>query len=178
MVRITKENWYMLAVAAGLVVAATLLVYRRQSSRLEQLREQIATEKLAMEADSNKAAVVPDMLRSVMDMKRRYKDFDRRLPKSKELGGFLQEITAIRSQSDLQGGRMDTGNPVSEYLYNTMPIKMSFEGSYLALARFLEQISKMQRLTRVQKLLITAPGDGFGKDLGIELFMNIYFTKI
>ena len=177
MVRITKENWYMLALAVGLVAGAMLLVYRPQSVRLEQLREQIATEKLAMEADSDRAAIVPDMLRSVMNMKRRYKDFDRRLPKSKELGGFLQEITAIRSESDLQGGRMDTGNPASEELYNTMPIKMSFEGSYLGLAEFLNKLGGMQRLTRVQKLLITTPRGGFGTDLDIELFMNIYFTK-
>jgi len=167
----------MLALTVALVGAAMLFVYRPQGRRLQQLREQITTEKLAMEADSHKAAVVPDMLRSVMAMKRRYKDFDRRLPKSKELGGFLQEITAITTASDLKGGRMDTGNPVSGELYNTMPIKMSFEGSYLALAGFLEKISKMQRLTRVQKLLIRTPRGELGDDLEIELLMNIYFTK-
>jgi Tfp pilus assembly protein PilO len=176
MVRLSRESWVMLAVAAMLVMAAVVWVYRPQGRRLKQLRTQITVQKLAMESDAKKAAVVPEMLRKVQEMKGRYKDFDRRLPRSKELGGFLQEITQIQSGSQLSEARMETGNPASEELYNTMPIRMRFRGSYLALADFLKSIDRMQRLTRVQRLVILSP-KGDGDALEIELLMNIYFTK-
>jgi hypothetical protein len=52
---------------------------------------------------------------------------------------------------------------------------MTFEGDFLALARFLRRIDTMARLTRVEKLIIQ-PG-ARGDELSIELGMNIYFTE-
>jgi len=176
MVKLSRESWVMLAVAAMLVIAAAVWVYRPQGRKLAGLRAQITAQKLAMESDAKRAAVVPEMMRKVQEMKGRYKDFDQRLPRSKELGGFLQEVTRIQSGSQLGEARMDTGNPVSEELYNTMPIKLRFRGSYLALADFLKDIDRMQRLTRVQRLAILSPKDD-SETLEIELLMNIYFTK-
>jgi len=176
MIKFTRQSWVMVAVAVALVTAAVVGVYRPQNRKLHDLRTQITTQKLALESDAKRAAVVPEMLRKVQEMKGRYKDFDRRLPRSKELGGFLQEITQIQSGSHLSEARMETGNPASEELFNTMPIRMRFRGSYLALAEFLKNIEGMERITRVQKLAILSPKDG-GDVLEIELMMNIYFTK-
>jgi len=176
MIKLSRENWIMLGLAAGLTVAAIFLVYIPQSRALNTIKTQIATQKIALNDGAKRASVVPDMVRKVENMKSRYKDFDHRLPKSKELGGFLQEITAIRKASELLESRMDTGTPTSEELFNTMPIKLRFHGRYLALADFLRRLDGMQRLTRVQRLLIAGPKEQ-GGDLDIELQVNIYFTK-
>ena len=176
MAKLTKENWIMLGVAAAIVAGAIMLVYRPQKAALHGVRAQIAAQKLTLEADRSKAKVIPQIMRKVQELKSRYKDFDQRLPKSKELGGFLQEITGIQSGSELSDARMETGSPVSEELYNTMPIQMKFRGSYLALAKFLKDVDGMQRLTRVQRLLIRST-EVDGGPLEIDLMMNIYFTK-
>ncbi|MFA6133708.1 MAG: type 4a pilus biogenesis protein PilO [Phycisphaerae bacterium] len=174
--KLTKENWIVLGLAGSVAVVSLLAVYRPQNAKLEGLRTEIATKRLALDADRNKAAVVPDLMRRVQSLKNRYKDFDRKLPKSKELGGFLQEISGIQRESALSDGLMETGSPTSEDLFNTMPIQMKFKGSYLALASFLKNIERMQRLTRVQRLMILTPRED-NKPMEFELFMNIYFTK-
>jgi Tfp pilus assembly protein PilO len=174
--RLTHENWLVLVLTAAIAAVAVGVVYVPQERKLESIKTQIATLKLSLEDGMTKAAVVPQMARNVQNLKGRYKDFDRRLPKSKELGGFLQEITSIQEGSALADARMDTGNPISEELFNTMPIKMHFRGRYLAVADFLRRLTNMQRLTRVQQLLITSPSEE-GEDLDIEVLVNIYFTK-
>ena len=175
--KLTRESMIMLLVLAGLVVGSILGVYRPQARATAAVREEILSHKALLTTNSAKAAVVPDMLRKVEALKSRYNNFDSRLPQSKELGTFLKEIAAVQSQSNLAGGRMDTQNPVSGQLYNTMPISIRQTGSYLALADFLRRISVMARLTRVQRLVIQTPRDGDPDQLDIELVMNIYFTK-
>ena len=108
-------------------------------------------------------------------MKLQYKDFGRRLPKRRELGGFLREISGHLNQGDLSNQLIEPGNPSREELFHTLPIIMRFKGSYLSLAGFLQRIDKMERLTRVQTLKITREKQG--DSLDIELQMNIYFTE-
>jgi Tfp pilus assembly protein PilO len=174
--RPTCQLWLMPALTVAMVVAAVVAVYTPQTRKLESIRTGLASRKLALVENSKKAAVVPRMMREVQTLKSRYKNFDSRLPRSKELGGFLQEITGIQQNSALVDPRMETGSPVTEELFNTMPIKMRLHGRYLALTDFLRRLTDMQRLTRVQRLMISIPekeGDG----LSIELLLNIYFTK-
>ena len=105
----------------------------------------------------------------------RYANFDRRLPKRQELGGFLRQISNDLVLEKLVTQLIDPGNPTREELYHTLPINMQLRGSYLSLASFLEQLERMERLTRVGKLKISS--DPQDDKLKIEMQMNIYFTE-
>jgi Tfp pilus assembly protein PilO len=172
----TCETWMMSAVTVTLVIVAVGAVYVPQARELKSVKTMIAAKKLALEDSAKKAAVVPQMMREVQSLKSRYKDFDSRLPHSKELGGFLQEITAIQQNSALVDPRMETGSPSSEELFNTMPIRIRLRSRYLALTDFLRNLGNMKRLTRVQRLMIMTP-EKEGDELSVELLLNIYFTK-
>ncbi len=170
------ETWMMSVLTVAFVTSAIVVVYLPQARELRSIKTMVASRRLALAESSKKAAVIPRMMREVQSLRSRYKDFDRRLPRSKELGGFLQEITAIQQDSALLDPRMETGSPMSEELFNTMPIKMRLRGRYMALTDFLKRLGNMQRLTRVQRLMITALGEDT-HELGVELLLNIYFTK-
>lgn len=173
--RMMKESWIVLGLLTGVVATAVIFLYRPQSRMLDELRTGITTQELALAADAKKAAVVPSLLREVESMRLQYKDFGRRLPKRRELGGFLRDISGHLNQGDLSNQLIEPGNPSREELFHTLPIIMRFKGSYLSLAGFLQRIDKMERLTRVQTLKITREKDG--DSLDIELQMNIYFTE-
>ena len=132
---------------------------------------------LPMDLDeTSEAAVVPRLFRQVHAMRAQYPNFQRRLPKRKELGGFLREITGQLSDDGLSNQLIEPGSPSREEFFHTLPIIMRFKGSYLSLGSFLERIGRMERLTRVQKLSITSAGDS-PDELDIELQLNIYFTE-
>jgi len=171
----TKETMIMIAILAGLAGCAIGLVYLPQKRRLKQIQTDIAAQKAHLELEGAKAKVVPGMIRRAEQMKARYRDFDQKLPKSRELFGFLKEIGQNLAEANLSSQSIEPGTPVREELFHTLPIIMKFRGQYPELTRFLSDIDKMERLTRVQKLAIQC--DGKDKDLGIVVHMNIYFTE-
>ncbi len=174
----TKENLIALALVGVLVIGAIVVVYIPQGKKLDKLGTQIATEDRHLVEESKKTLIVPALFRHVNLMRSRYRNFDRRLPKRKELGGFLQEISSHLADRDLSSQLIEPGDPTKEELFHTLPIIMKFKGSYLALAKLLERIDKMERLTRIQKLSIKRSTKEKDKGvLDIELCLNIYFTE-
>jgi Tfp pilus assembly protein PilO len=170
----------MAGVLVAIVLIAVLAVYLPQSHQRDQINAQGVSEKLSMETDLKTCQVVPELVRQVDEMKNRYRNLDRRLPKQKELGGFLREISANLLQARLANQIIEPGKPDQGELYHTLPIMMKFEGNYLSLANFLKRIDDMERLTRVQKMSISLDRDAKDKPEGnvsIELQLNIYFTE-
>jgi len=177
MVRITKDAVSMVGIQAALVVSAVIFFYFPQSRTLNQLRTDIATQKLAIEADAEKARAVPQMLRQIQEMKKRYNDrWDKKLPKQKELGAFLREISESLERENLAGGFIQPGNPKREELFYTLPITMRFQGRFTAFNNFLESLDRMERLARIQKVNIMADTKQVPAMLDVQLRINIYFT--
>ncbi len=170
-----SDNWIAIAVTAGIVVMAIFVVYQPQGDKLEALQAEIASRQNTLEDDSVKASVVPDMVRQIEAMKKRYTGFNRRMPKRKELAGFLQEISSILASEELANQLTVPGDPRQEELFHTLPIIMEFQGSYLSLASLLQRIEKMERLARIQRLSVTQ--ETGEESLDIEVQLNIYFTE-
>jgi len=174
--RFGRDSWIVLGILAAMTSTYTLVVYRSQSSLLTRVRTRASEQKRRLEADAVKTSRVPLMVREVDAMKRRYnKDWDRRLPQRKELAGFLRELSSNLAQEKLVNQMIAPGHPTRGPLYNVLPITMKFEGSFLALAGFLQRVDNMTRLTRIEQLKIDPRSDS--DDLAIELGMNIYFTE-
>ena len=173
--KVAREGIIMGAIVVAMTVAGFTFGYLPSARKIDRIREETAQVKQSLEADGQKATIVPELLRQVEVMKGKYKDFDRQLPKRQELGGFLREITQNISQERLTNQTIEPGKPVQEDLFLTLPMVLKFQGSFLALARFLERIDGMERLTRIQKLVVM-PGAGDGA-LDITVQLNIYFTE-
>ena len=176
MIRPSRDSLIVLGILTVIVVTYMAVIHRWQSNSLDGVRGRIAEGERLLQANGQKATHVPAMIRQVERMKQRFnKDWDRRLPQGTELDGFLREIYANLAQERLFNQVMRPGDPTRGPLYNRLPITMTFEGDFLALARFLRRIDTMARLTRVEKLIIQPAGGG--NELSIELGMNIYFTE-
>ncbi|HUU60289.1 MAG TPA: type 4a pilus biogenesis protein PilO [Phycisphaerae bacterium] len=171
----TKETLVMIAILAGLAGCAVGFLYLPQKRQLTQIRTDIAAQKAHLEMEGAKANVVPTMVRQVEEMKARYRDFDQKLPKSRELFGFLKQIGQNLAEANLSSQSIEPGTPIREELFHTLPIIMKFCGRYSELTRFLSDIDKMERLSRVQKLQIQS--NRKDSNLGIVVHMNIYFTE-
>ncbi len=184
----TRDSVIALVLLLAGVAAAVLFVYIPQDKELDKLQARIVTRKRDIEEQTSRASVVPKLLRETQAMKAQYKNFDRRLPQQKELGGFLKEISQNLASQNFSNEVIEPGRPQRETLFNTLPIIMKFKGSYLDLGKFLDQINKMERLTRVQRLTINGPQPDAGtadsgaktpradrNELEIELQLNIYF---
>jgi Tfp pilus assembly protein PilO len=177
----TRNNFVVLAILAVVIAAAMVLVYIPQQRELTRLRKATSQEKVRMSENASLCAAVPAMIRQVQDLKKCYSNFDQRLPKQIELGGFLREISGDLSQESLVNHLIEPGSPRRSDLFHTLPITLRFRGTYLSLVSFLKRLSEMERLTQVERITISnkgeAPKPGAPWSLDIELLMNIYFTE-
>lgn len=174
--RVSRDNWIVLGVLVAITVTYGFVVYRWQTSRLDGLRGQIAAQKRQQQADAAKAARVAPMIREIQEMKRRYNsDWNRRLPESQELAGFLREISGNLADENLSRPMIKPGDPTRGPLYNVLPITMKFDAGFLSLANFLKRVDGMARLTRIEQLSVHPRPDN--DKLSIVLGMNIYFTE-
>jgi Tfp pilus assembly protein PilO len=186
--RAPRESLIVTGVLLATSVAYAAVVHRYQSRTLTGIATQVAAQKAKLEADAVKARQVAPMARQVEQMKTRYnKDWDRKLPASKELPMFLRDIAGNLAQAKLTNGMIQPGNPYKGSLYNCLPITMKFEGDFLSLASFLKRVDQMPRLTRIENLLINPSEQNQANSnalagvwvprLSIELGINIYFTE-
>jgi Tfp pilus assembly protein PilO len=175
-VRISRDNTVLVCILVGLAIAYALVVFRQQSNALAALRDRVSRTAVHVEQDDAKAHRVPAMKREIEQMRQRFtKDWDRRLPQSKELSGFLREIAANLAEARLANQIIQPGSPTKGSLFNCLPITMRFEGDFLSLGSFLARVGQMTRLTRIESMNIK-PDQASG-NLQIEISMNIYFTE-
>lgn len=172
---ISRDSLIMLGVTVAMVVAAVMIVYLPQGRKLDQLHAQATTQQLALESEAQKVAVVPEMIRQVQSLESRYGDFGRRLPKQQELHEFLRQVNSSLAESELTDLSIEPDNPTKEEFFHTLPIIMKFRSNYLTLANFLSSMEKMERLSRIHRLVIR--NDEKGQNLNVELQMSIFFTE-
>ena len=177
MAHLNRDSLILAGVLMVLVSVAIVFVYLPQHREMNSLAAEIATKERVLSANARKVSVVPGLCRQVEAMKSRYKDFDRRLPRRTELGGFLREISGNLAAERISDQWIEPGTPAREELFHTLPIIMRFSGPYLSLASFLKRVDEMERLTRVQVLKVGSSRDDEKLNLTIELQMNIYFTE-
>ena len=173
--RMARDHWIILGIFGVIMLVFVCLVYMPQDRRLTDLNSQ--GRQLAQELSQNsaKAACVPEVIRQVESQKREFQNFDRRLPKQKELAEFLKEISSTALSNHLDNQVIEPGNPTRGPLYNRLPIIMRFDSNFTGLTNFLRQIDGMERLTRVEKIHIAPATEGSA--LHVEMVMNIYFTE-
>lgn len=171
----SKDNAILLGLAAAMAAVAALAVYVPQHLRLEEYRSQALAQQAVLDDEAHKVAVVPELIRQVQTLKDRYGDFDRRLPKRQELHEFLKQVNSALTRSDLANLSIEPGNPTREEYFHTLPIVMKFRTDYLTLSSFLDQLEGMQRLSRVQRLVLHR--EEKDQELSVELQMSIFFTE-
>jgi type IV pilus assembly protein PilO len=78
-------------------------------------------------------------------------------PSDVGIAGLLRELSIIGDSSGLQILLFEPQEPMSEGVYEEIPIKLKLRGTYKQVAGFLYGISNLNRVIRVQDMKITGP---------------------
>jgi Tfp pilus assembly protein PilO len=175
MQKIPKDIPIVVAIAVALTAGVAVGVHGRFAEKIESTRTELARQRLELDKSRAEARIVPRMAEQVRQLRGRYSDFDRKLPKKRELFGFLRQIGEKMEQVELVSESIEPGDPRQQEYFHTLPIIIRCRGSYARLVRFLAEMTHGERLTRVSRLMTAVePESG---ELAIELHMNIYFTE-
>src|SRR4051794_20478702 len=101
----TQAEWcnraqWVLGLSLGcMVVGFYAFIYRPNSQRLDDLRDQITTKQTSLIGNKARAEILPSVQNAVLQMQARLERFDKRIPSNPEPGAFINDITELSHQS-------------------------------------------------------------------------------
>jgi Tfp pilus assembly protein PilO len=172
----TRVQWILGGGLTVVILAFYLLWCRPENNRLISLRQQIAAQQQQVRTGQAKAALLPQKMEQVEKLRVKVEQFDKRMPRTLDLGQFMRDITQLSQHAALKKLAVQPGVPRRAELYCEMPIQLTFEGDFSSIFEFLQKTEQMQRMTRIRGLSIH--GREISKGLvEVQVSMNIYFAE-
>jgi Tfp pilus assembly protein PilO len=173
-----RAQWVLGLALALLVVMFYTFVFRPNSQKLADLREQIAVKQRDLSSNKTRVQILPEVMVAVSDMQTRLVEFDKKLPRQPDLGPFIHDITELSDQAGVKNKwAVEPGMPIRGDGYDEWPIALKFEGDFLSACSFLRRCEGMKRLTRIKGLNMRSLDYGKSGRVQVELSMNIYFLE-
>src|SRR6187549_3151348 len=97
-----RAQWVLGLVLAALCVMFYAFVFRPNSQRLADLKEQIAVKQRDLTSNKTRVQILPDVMVTVSDMQSRLSEFDKKLPRQPDLGPFIHDITDLSDQTGVK----------------------------------------------------------------------------
>ena len=169
-------QWTLGAVMTCLAIGFYAFGYRPAVARLETLQLQTQSKQRELDQSQNKARTLPILVKEVQDLEKQVEIYDRQFPRQPQIGEFIRDMTQISQQLSLKNWNYKPAAPKRTEGFYELPIMMSFQGDFMNVSSFLRQVEKLQRLTRVKRLLLKNRDPRTGV-VEVEMAMNIYFSE-
>jgi Tfp pilus assembly protein PilO len=96
-----------------------------------------------------------------------------RVPSQADAGEFLKQLTHVATAEQLVIKDFTPGKPEDKDGYAEMQVTLRGVGSYASICRFVDMLSKMKRLSKVQDLTLSAEGNA--SEYPMTATLVIYF---
>ena len=147
-----------------LLFAATLLImgaafyllkFQSQLDTLEQLRLRITEHQNRLVTLKAAAARVQVLERELAQSEEELSKLLMLLPDQKEIPGLLENVSRLGSKVGLENILFQPQPEVLHEFYATIPIRLDLLGTFNDLGIFLDNISKLDRILKVESLTLT-----------------------
>jgi Tfp pilus assembly protein PilO len=163
-------------VIVAIFTAFYLVEYRPVTSHLRDVRQEIAAGRRVLSANLSRTQTLPIIHAEVQSLRRRLEHFDRKLPRSQDLGPFLEDVARLRENNALRSFSLVRSDPQRSDLFWQIPVKMEFEGDFMSAFSFLRQTEEMQRITRLRSMSIKAKDSTQGT-VQVKVEKSIYYSE-
>jgi Tfp pilus assembly protein PilO len=96
-----------------------------------------------------------------------------RVPRDADAGAFLKEVTQLASAEQFAIKDFTPDKPQQRNGFAEMQVTLKGAGSYASICRFVDQLSKLKRLSKVKDLKVSAEGDA--SEYPMTATLVIYF---
>jgi Tfp pilus assembly protein PilO len=150
----------------SLLYAPTVDTIAHRSARVEELTLSLQNAPVAREQHQK----VSETLR---DVTTRIAEVQRRVPREANAGEFLKEVTQLASTEQLGIKDFHPEKPATRNGYAEMEVTLKGSGSFASICSFVDRLAKLNRLSKVKNLTLTAGDEVSGYPMTATLV--IYF---
>ena len=141
-----------LLVLAAIPVAAWFFVFEPRNQDNEQSRREIAQMETTLVRLDQLTDEVGDVRTAIDEAELRLADFRRNIPDANEVDDMLAEIHRIGERNALGISSIRALNRTETQGYAEIPLSLEIDGSFRGLYRFLIDLERLPRITRVREL--------------------------
>jgi len=139
------------------------------------VQRETAEKKQKLQDVATKMARVKDMASEVDELRKALDFCESKLPAEKEYNKVFDEISNLEVKNGLTSKSVRLLKVVQGSDYSEQPIKMVLTGSFQkGFYPFLAEVERLQRLTRIDEMKITAD-DKVPGQASVEMVLTIYF---
>ncbi|MAD19970.1 MAG: hypothetical protein CMJ52_07080 [Planctomycetaceae bacterium] len=141
-----------LVVLAAIPVAAWFFVFEPRNQDIEQSRREIAQMESTLVRLDQLTEEVGDVRNAIDDAEFRLSDFRRNIPDANEVDDMLAEIHRIGERNALGIASIRALQRTETQGYSEIPLSLDIKGSFRGLYRFLIDLERLPRITRIRDL--------------------------
>ena len=141
-----------LLVLAAIPVAAWFFVFEPRNQDIEQSCREIAQMETTLVRLDQLTDEVGDVRTAIDEAELRLADFRRNIPDANEVDDMLAEIHRIGERNALGISSIRALNRTETQGYAEIPLSLEIDGSFRGLYRFLIDLERLPRITRVRDL--------------------------
>jgi len=164
-----------ICVAAGAMVLGFVLFryvpLQKKTWALEQTR---AAKKLVIAKASIERRYLPALKEQLLTQQRVIKHYEANIPEQRELGVFLQRITSLMSEHNLEEQQIQPGKEIGTEKLNCIPVTIQCRGRLEEIFKFYSQLRELDRLVRVERVELVNDSD-FKGEVKMQTKASIYY---
>ncbi|MCP4835416.1 MAG: type 4a pilus biogenesis protein PilO [Phycisphaera sp.] len=141
-----------LLVLAAIPVAAWFFVFEPRNQDIEQSRREIAQMESTLIRLDQLTDEVGDVRTAIDEAELRLADFRQNIPDANEVDDMLAEIHRIGERNALGISSIRALNRTETQGYAEIPLSLEIEGNFRGLYRFLIDLERLPRITRVRDM--------------------------
>jgi Tfp pilus assembly protein PilO len=164
-----------LTVMVALLVCTYLFVFEKANRKREALVKETQERQQTLESLRQATAGIDDLNRKISDLQEAIKFFESKLPQEKEIDNVLQEVSQKAEQNSLSTKTFKSLKVERNANYSEQAIQMTLSGDFRGFYSFLQQIEKLQRITRLTDMKLEKINDRNG-EMQAQVTLSIFFT--
>src|SRR5436189_5053466 len=149
-----RAQWTMTFLMVSLGGLFFIFGYRPAGQRLANLRAEIGVKSQRLDTNQYRAQNLTEVAREVDRLRFKLDKFNKRLPRTAELGEFIRDLTTASSNRAIRKLVHQPGTVRRQDVFGEVPITISFEGEFSNVFSFLRHLEEMQRLARIKSLQV------------------------
>ncbi len=172
------RQFIFLVVLLAVPLASYFLVFRPQNEEIEKAKTEIELKQAMLEKLRTATSKTADLEQANEEIKKSIEAIESRLPSSKELDIVLREVAIIAGKCGLKiptFKKNDKTIPAGG-LALEQPLDVEITGNFDGFYRFLQDLEKIPRITKIQDMKLTRADDADG-NIKASFTLTVYYQE-
>jgi type IV pilus assembly protein PilO len=166
---------FFFAVLLAVPISSYFLVFRPQNQRISRARDEIEHKQAMLEKLRHATAQSDDLQKTNREIRQSIDAIRSRLPTSKEMPDVLRQVAIVAGRNGLEVPNFNNSDkPQSAGVAMEQQIDVEITGDFDGFYRFLQELERMPRITRIPDMEIQR-SDKTDGEMKAKFSLSIYY---